>query len=131
MELGPHRPQVAGGHAAADLVVASRATAVVTFNDLVAVGLVERLRVRGLDVPGDLSVVGCDDAYVAELLAPPLTTLRTDLRDSGRVAVDRLAARPGKDDEGPQDEVTLPVELVVRGSTAPPRASEPRPADRP
>ena len=128
VELGPHRPQVAGGHAAADLVVGTRATAVVTFNDLVAVGLVERLRVRGLDVPGDLSVVGCDDAYVAELLSPPLTTLRTDLRDSGRVAVDRLVLRPGKDDGALQGDVTLPVELVVRGSTAPPRAAAPRPA---
>jgi DNA-binding LacI/PurR family transcriptional regulator len=122
VELGPHRPQVAGGHAAADVVLASGATAVVTFNDLVAVGLVERVRVRGLEVPGDLSVVGCDDAYVAELMAPPLTTLRSDLRGAGRAAVDRLVARPGKgEDAPPAGDVTLPVELVVRGSTAPPR----------
>jgi LacI family transcriptional regulator len=113
VELGPHRPQVAGGHAAADLVLASGATAVVTFNDLVAVGLVERVRVRGLEVPGDLSVVGCDDAYVAELTSPPLTTLRTDLRGAGRAAVDRLAARA---DDGGDVVATLPAAPPAAGT---------------
>jgi DNA-binding LacI/PurR family transcriptional regulator len=122
VELGDFRPQVVGGQAAADLVVASGATAVVTFNDLVAIGLVDRLRARGLQVPHDLSVVGSDDSYVASLVHPALTTLRADLREVGRRAVDHLAgvAGPGRDTLA--DIPPLDVELVVRASTAPPPA---------
>ncbi|WP_402462498.1 LacI family DNA-binding transcriptional regulator [Isoptericola aurantiacus] len=116
--LGAFRPQVEGGQSAADLVVASGATAVVTFNDLVAVGLVDRLRARGLEVPRDLSVVGCDDSYVAALVTPPLTTLRVDLRALGRAAVDHLVATAA--DTGVPAVPPLDVELVVRSSTAPP-----------
>src|SRR6478609_9377231 len=62
--VGSFRPRVEGGRAAADLVVASGATAVLAYNDLVALGLVARLRERGVDVPRDLSVVGFDDTFV-------------------------------------------------------------------
>src|SRR6478735_3471121 len=72
--VGSFRPRVEGGRAAADLVVASGATAVLAYNDLVALGLVARLRERGVDVPRDLSVVGFDDTFVATLASPPLTT---------------------------------------------------------
>jgi LacI family transcriptional regulator len=123
VEVGAFRPQVAGGQAAADLVVASGATAVVTFNDLVAVGLVDRLRARGLRVPRDMSVVGCDDSYVASLVDPALTTLRTDLRAVGRRAVDMLVRMAGRSGEAVEDPPPLEVELVVRESTAPPGAS--------
>ncbi|ARU52125.1 LacI family transcriptional regulator [Cellulosimicrobium cellulans] len=125
--VGSFRPRVEGGRAAADLVVASGATAVLAYNDLVALGLVARLRERGVDVPRDLSVVGFDDTFVATLASPPLTTVRTDLAQLGARAVDRLVAalgtrRPdvaatvGTPPEESADDV-LPVELVVRDST--------------
>lgn len=133
--LGPYRPHVEGGRAAADVVVGSGATAAITYNDLVAVGLVQRLRARGLDVPRDLSVVGSDDTFVASLVAPGLTTLRTDLRDLGRRAVDLLVEiveRRHPDAPVPAA-AELPVELVVRGSTAvAPASRDPGPrADQP
>ncbi|WP_265520417.1 LacI family DNA-binding transcriptional regulator [Oerskovia flava] len=127
--VGSFRPHVAGGRAAADLVVASGATAVLAYNDLVAVGLVDRLRARGVVVPHDLSVVGFDDTFVATLASPPLTTVRTDLARLGATAVDRLVAvldaRRRRDrglavSDGPEasEPVTeLDVELVVRDST--------------
>lgn len=115
---GAFRPHVEGGRAAADLVVGAGATAVVTYNDLVAIGLMERLRSRGLEVPRDLSVVGCDDTFVAALASPPLTTLSADLHEMGARAVDVLVALLAGEDPPPAGE--LPVELVVRGSTGVP-----------
>jgi LacI family transcriptional regulator len=106
VEVGAFRPQVSGGQAAADLVVASGATAMS----------------RGLRVPRDMSVVGCDDSYVASLVDPALTTLRTDLRAVGRRAVDMLVRMAGRSGEAVEDPAPLEVELVVRESTAPPGA---------
>ncbi|TDE16050.1 LacI family DNA-binding transcriptional regulator [Jiangella asiatica] len=130
VQLGAFRPHVAGGHAAADLVVASGATAVVAYNDLVAIGLIERLRARGLDVPRDLSVVGWDDTFVATLASPELTSVGADLPALGAVATDvvlesvRRSRRSGAgaaDAAGADGEsggqVRVPVELVVRAST--------------
>ena len=133
MVVGSFRPRLEGGRAAADLVVASGATAVLAYNDLVALGIVARLRERGVCVPGDLSVVGFDDTFVATLASPPLTTVRTDLAHLGARAVDRLVAllgprRPASEVEpsvsgdgaATADPDELPVELVVRDSTAAP-----------
>lgn len=114
VDLGHFRPSTAGGFAAADLAVASGATAVLAFNDLMALGLVDRLRQRGLDLPGDLSVVGFDDVSVATLVSPALTTVHVPLGRLGREGVDLLVGQLGGD-ERPRTRLT--VELVVRGTT--------------
>ncbi len=126
--LGPFRPDVDGGHEAAGVVVASGATAAVTFNDLVAVGLVRRAAALGVRVPQDLSVVSFDDTFVATLTSPPLTSVHTDLRELGMRATDMLvqaldpaqaellaevAGQPGA------EPVLMPAALTVRESTAP------------
>jgi len=116
VDLGPHAPVFAGGVGAGDLVVASGATAVLTHNDLMALGVLDRLRTRGVRVPDDVSVVGFDDAPVATLVTPALTTVAVPLARLGRTAVDLLLAP--RDDEVAH--TVLPVELVVRGTTAPP-----------
>jgi LacI family transcriptional regulator len=69
-------------------------------------------------VPGDLSIVGFDDVPRAATWDPPLTTVRQPLVDKGRAAADLLleliAGHPPR-------RIELPIELVVRASTAPPR----------
>ncbi|PZR52624.1 LacI family transcriptional regulator [Xylanimonas oleitrophica] len=122
LTFGPHRPVVEGGTAAAGVVVASGATAAITFNDVVAVGLVRRVQDLGVRVPHDLSVVSFDDTFLAHLVTPSLTSVHTDLRGVGRQATDllvrRLAGAGGADGE-PATDTLLPARLVVRESTAP------------
>lgn len=105
----------ASGHAAADAVRAAGVTAVFAANDQMALGLITGLREAGLDVPGDVSIVGFDDVPDAAHYWPRLTTVRQDFDELARRAV---AAVLG-DASAPRDPV-LPV-LVPRASVAPPR----------
>jgi DNA-binding LacI/PurR family transcriptional regulator len=92
-------------------------TAVVAFNDRCALGLVTALRSHGVDVPGDLSVVGYDDSRVARLPWADLTTIRQDTSvlaaEAIRLAIERIEA------PGPAHDVVVAPELIVRGSTGP------------
>jgi len=120
IELGHFLPYFSGGVVAADHAVASGATAVVAFNDLMAVGLIARLHDRGIRVPENMSVVGFDDTLVAELITPTLTTVRVPRASIARRAVDLLIAALDATDPIPAEPVSilLPVELIIRGSTA-------------
>jgi LacI family transcriptional regulator len=114
--FGPFPPTLAGGPAAADAVLAHHASAVVCHNDVLAIGLMRRLAVRGARVPDDVSVVGFDDIFGADFCSPPLTTLaeRTDV--AGAAAVEALVRRiPLRETDEPAR--VLPTELVVRAST--------------
>jgi LacI family transcriptional regulator len=96
-------------------------TAVVAGNDLMAAGAIRELVARGLSVPGDVSVMGFDDAPLAEMISPALTTMRQPLQDMAHSAVSLLLSRvTGNDGDAPVRKV-LPTSLVVRDSTAPPR----------
>ncbi len=86
-----------------------------------AIGAVRAAAEAGLRVPEDLSVVGFDDIQLAPHVNPPLTTMRQDKLGLGGAAGDALIARVAGDTDRPALR-TLPVELVVRGSTAPPAA---------
>lgn len=115
--VGSFAPTVEGGAAAADEALLADVTAVLVYNDIMAVGLVGRLTRLGVDLPGRLSVVGFDDIAMAALITPPLTTVRIPLRRAGAVAVDRLHAHlTGTAPAEPP--ARLPTELVVRASTA-------------
>ncbi|MFJ3906860.1 LacI family DNA-binding transcriptional regulator [Streptomyces sp. NPDC090025] len=94
-------------------------TAVVAANDTVALGVCAALRERGLSIPGDVSVAGFDDLPCAVDAVPALTTVRLPLHEAGARA-GRLAL--GTEAAPPDGLATIPAELVVRGSTAPPRA---------
>lgn len=126
IELGNFPPFVAGGVQAADLAIASEASAVMAFNDLMAVGVLDRLRQRGVRVPQDVSVTSFDDIPIAGLTSPALTTVNFPRAQMGRDSVDVLMDVLGRAvDTHPMQEV--PVHLVVRSSTgvAPPASPAP------
>lgn len=130
--LGHFPPTFAGGVAAADLLVASGATAALAHNDLIALGLLDRLRARGVAVPEEISVVGFDDVPAASFVSPALTTVAVPLDRLGRAAVDLLldpeavvdSVEPQGASSAPASRL-LPVALVVRGSSGPARAVAP------
>ena len=93
------------------------ATAVVAFNDLVAFGLLSGLRDRGVDVPGQVSVVGFDDIAFAGYASPALTTMAVPRSRLGASAWDALVAEIGGG--APAEPVLFTPTLVVRASTAP------------
>ena len=92
-------------------------TAIAVSGDQYAVALMAGLREGGVRVPEDVSVVGFDDVDIARMCWPPLTTIRQDGIGKGTSAADALFALIADESPDPKD-FTLPVELVVRGSTA-------------
>lgn len=99
-------------------------TAVFAGNDEIALGVIVTARALGLRVPDDLSVVGFDDTSLARMASPPLTTVRQPLREMGGAAL-RTALRLAKGEKAESHHIELATELVVRASTAPPRAGAP------
>lgn len=114
--------QLDGQRAAHALLAQGRQpTAVLGYNDDVAVGAMSVLLQAGIDVPGELSVAGWDDNAVAGLAEPGLTTVDQHPTRMARLAVERLVARlEGGRAVADRDQVLDPT-LVVRGSTAPVR----------
>jgi LacI family transcriptional regulator len=106
------------GYAAAQrlLALAEPPTAIFAASDLMALGVLQAARDRGLRVPHDLAVVGFDDVALAAAADPPLTTVRQDKRGLGAAAGEAVVASIESPDVAPP-ELRLPVELVVRGSS--------------
>jgi LacI family transcriptional regulator len=123
VEIGPGVPTLDGGRAALSRVVAAGVTAVVAYNDLMAIGLLRAATEQGIDVPGRMSIVGFDDIFGSDFTTPALTTIRTPLALAGERAV-RLALHmvaTGADDlVADEDEPAIVTELVIRGSTGRP-----------
>lgn len=112
-----------GGVALADSLDPS-ITAVIAFIDNQALGIIQRLAERGIRVPDDVSVIGNNDVMWARMANPAITTLHTPYEAMGRAAVSLLLdTEPA--DRGAQIVETFRSELVVRGSTAPPRRTDP------
>ena len=124
MELGPFEPKFEGGIQGTDFALETGATAIVAFNDMMALGVLSRLTARGISVPHDISVVGADDILYAAMCAPPLTTLAMPMELAGRTAVDLLLAKQvtvaGSPD--PAAHHRLSTDLIVRATTAAPSA---------
>lgn len=121
VEVGSFLPQFEGGVAAADQVLAAGVTAVVAYNDLMALGLLNRLAARKVDVPGEISVVGCDDIILAAMVSPALTSIAIPKEDVGRAGVELMLRLLADSGQGPPTRRQVPTHLMVRGTTGPAR----------
>ena len=117
VRLESTKPTVDGGRQAAREVLASGATAVLTYNDLLAIGLMQELQAAGVQVPDQISIVGFDDIFGADFTTPPLTTVRSPLGECGSgaatILLDHLAGTGGETAET----LSVETELVLRGSS--------------
>jgi DNA-binding LacI/PurR family transcriptional regulator len=124
VDLGQHVPTWEAGIQAADAVVAASVSAVVVFDDTMAIGVMSRLRARGVRVPEDISVVGHDNIAMASMYPPSLTTIEVKCAAAGRAATDLLLGMPPRgtpargSSPAPAPSV-LPVQLLIRESTGP------------
>jgi LacI family transcriptional regulator len=92
-------------------------TAVICLNDALAFGVILEAKSRGLKIPGDLSIVGFDDADFAAELNPPLTTVRVPAVEIGVAAADYLVAQIEKTPTSRM--VEIPANLIIRASSGP------------
>lgn len=115
-ELGIGEPTFDAGRDVTDSVVKSGVTAVVAFNDQMALGILSGLIERGIDVPGRVGVVGCDDVPMAGMVSPALTTIHVPTTEAGRAAVELLRRSDGTATES----IELHAHLVVRASASRP-----------
>jgi DNA-binding LacI/PurR family transcriptional regulator len=97
-------------------VRASGATAVLTYNDLLAIGLMQELQAAGMVVPDQISIVGFDDIFGADFTTPALTTVRSPLGECGSGAATLLLDLLHGTGE-PAATLRVETELVLRGSS--------------
>ncbi len=120
VRVGGYDPELSAVAARELLGSARRPTAVFAANDVSAIATIEVARELGLRVPEDVSVVGFDNIPESALCTPPLTTVNQPIRTMGERAVE-LLIRLIREQPVERTHLTLATELVVRGSTAPPR----------
>ncbi|WP_372839904.1 LacI family DNA-binding transcriptional regulator [Phaeovulum sp.] len=101
-----------------------RPTAIFCASDEMAMGFIGELNQRAVKVPDEVSVVGFDDLEIAAHFVPPLTTIHQPREAIGRAAarmlLDRMNLSPQEREHQPVPKLVLPVDLVIRKSTAPP-----------
>ncbi len=115
---------VAGGLAGMTALLAQRErpTAVFCANDLIALGAHKACALAGVRIPDELSILGCDDIDLGTLVTPELSTISTPQRELGARAVRLLLKQLDGDVRSSATTQTLPVKLVLRGTTGAPRA---------
>ncbi|MBD1539842.1 LacI family transcriptional regulator [Arthrobacter sp. S13_S34] len=112
------KPTVDGGRQVARDVLSTGATAVLAYNDLLAIGLMQELQAGGMAVPDQISIVGFDDIFGADFTTPPLTTVRSPLGECGAGAAARLLdLLQGEGNAEPEGTLQMETELVLRGSS--------------
>lgn len=106
------------GQRAVQMLLAAehRPTAIMAANDMMAVGALRELKRAGLRVPADVSLIGCDDIWLASLTDPPLTTIAIPRVEIGRAAVESVLETTSSEQTGGR-EIKIPTHLVTREST--------------
>ena len=115
-----------GGVAAMDTLLAlnDRPTAVLSSNDMTAIGVLHKLYRAGLRVPDDISVIGFDDIHIAEVTIPPLTTIQMSRFELAKAAFQALRSQVESTEPiHGKREFPIPTQLIVRESTAFPRGA--------
>jgi LacI family transcriptional regulator len=103
----------------------TRPDAVFAANDTMAIGCLFALTEAGVRVPHDIALAGFDDIPLARFVSPPLTTVRVDIAEMGRRALESLVGSISDPQAAGRSSIeTVPVELVVRASCG--AASQPR-----
>lgn len=97
-------------------------TAVLAANDTIAIGALKAAQALSWHVPDDISIIGMDDIYAAAMTSPALTTVAKPKYEIGVTAARVLMGRMSGEMQDPARSLKLPCELIVRGSTAPPRS---------
>jgi len=115
--VGPILPTVEGGASAANQIIARRATAVICYNDLTAMGLMRALLHKGYSIPEDISLIGCDNIFASDLVTPALTTIAAPMGVLGDTAVKHIIAMLNGAKPQLAAPITIPVKLIVRSST--------------
>ena len=119
IKIGPFSSMRQSGAAAADAALHHGVTACLFFNDMLALSALKRFRERGVAIPAQMSLVGCDDIFGADFCDPPLTTLTAPIAEVGRIATDMLLSRLGHSGIPlVRDRVRVPAYLTIRASTA-------------
>ena len=118
----------AAGMAALDALAERKLepTAIFCLSDSAAAGVLARAHARGLQIPAQLSVVGCGDDPSAALLSPSLTTVRLPLEEVAARGVREVDRMVGVGEIAEPHKTVLPASLVVRGTSAPPEGASPR-----
>jgi LacI family transcriptional regulator len=119
--IGPFAPTVPGGAKASQSLCRHLPTAVLAYNDQIAVGILRSLRQMHVTVPGDVSIVGFDDIFASSLVTPALTTIAAPLRRMGAIAVKNLLAMLSGASPRSSDPLVVPTRLIERESTGPAR----------
>ena len=117
VEFGPFEPQMQAGVRAADLVHATDITAVIAYDDMIALGLMARFTERGVRVGHDISIIGIDDSPMSGMAYPTLTSIQVPGTEAGAAAVDIVLDLVTQREEDEPPVVQLETRLIVRGST--------------
>lgn len=140
-KVGLHRndaPKFEGNHTFESGVQAARhflslkhrPTAIISSNDLMAVGVLSVLRERKLDIPGEMSVIGFDDIHLAEFANPPLSTIRMSRKALATAAFEGLMRLTQRFEPFESSPISVKTSLVIRQSTGPVKNAMKAPAGR-
>jgi len=127
-KIGPFLPTFEGGMAAGRVLLERLPTAVIAYNDLMAIGVMHCFLREGVRIPEQVSLIGFDDILISRLVLPTLTTVAAPTREMGMTAVNNVLAIIKGAKHGGGAALVMPVQLKVRGSTGQRRRKRVSPA---